>query len=292
MAELQERAMLVHLKIEQWTATRNDKRVVKEVAEKHQTNGRKIGNFSKKLIDPDALKQLCQVINAAREDHRDLTLPFDDVGYRLLPAVGYEGYCETMRRHGAGFDRERRKFILAYPNLVNDARTELGSLFRASEYPRHDDLARRFGFKTSFRPIPESGHFVVEVAAEQAASIDQEARQAAERAASDVWHRVHDRAKKLASGLRAYADDSGEVQRNFRNSLIENIEHLADLLPKLNFMAEPGLEQMARRLKDDLCRYQADALKQAPDLRRRVAQQADQVCDDVDQVLASMSGYI
>lgn len=292
MADLQERAMLVHLTIEQWTATRNDKRVVQEVAEKHRTNGRKIGNFSKKLIDPDALKPLCQAINAAREDHRELTLPFDDVGYRLLPAVGYEGYCETMRRHRTGFERERSAFIRTYPGLVNDARTELGSLFRQSEYPRHDDLDRRFGFKTSFRPIPDSGHFVVEVAAEQTASIDQDARQAAMCAASDVWHRVHDRAKKLASGLRAYADDSGEIQRNFRSSLVENIEHLASLLPKLNFMADPGLEQMARRLKDDLCRYQADTLKQAPDLRREVARQADLVCDDVDQVLASMSGYI
>ena len=293
MAELQERAMLVHLKIEQWTATRNDKRVVDEVAAKHQTNGRKIGSFSKRLIDPDVLKPLSQAINAAREDHRELTLPFDDVGYRLLPAVGYEGYCEIMRRHGAGFDRERRKFITAYPGLVNEARTQLGSLFRASEYPRHDDLERRFGFKTSFRPIPESGHFVVEVAAEQANSIDVEARQAAERAATDVWHRVHDRAKKLASGLRAYADNhTGEVQRNFRSSLVENVTHLADLFPKLNFMADPGLEQMARRLKDDLCRFEADRLKEAPDLRREVAEKADKVCDDVDQMLASMSGYV
>ena len=292
MAELQERAMLVHLTIEQWTATRNDKRVVREVAEKHRTNGRKIGNFSKKLIDPDALKPLSQAINAAREDHRELTLPFDDVGYRLLPAVGYEGYCETMRRHRIGFERERSKFIEVYPELVSDARTELGSLFRATEYPRHDDLNRRFGFRTSFRPIPDSGHFVVEVASEQAASIDQDARRAAERAAMDVWHRVHDRAKKLATGLRAYADDSGEVQRNFRSSLIENIEHLADLLPKLNFMADPGLDQMARRLKDDLCRYRADTLKQAPDLRHEIAGQADRVCDDVDKVLSSLSGYI
>ncbi len=292
MAELQERAMLVHLKIEQWTATRNDKRVVEEVAEKHRTNGRKIGSFSKKLIDPESLKPLSQSITAAREDHRELTLPFDDVGYRLLPAVGYEGYCQVMSRHGAGFDRERRKFIAGYPDLVHEARTQLGSLFRASEYPRHDDLERRFGFKTSFRPIPESGHFMVEVAAEQSSTIDVEARQAAERAATDVWHRVHDRAKKLASGLRAYADDhTGEVQRNFRCSLIENVIHLADLLPKLNFMADPGLEQMARRLKDDLCRFEAETLKEAPDLRREVAAKADKVCDDVDHVLATMSGY-
>ena len=292
MAHLQENAMLVHLTIEQWTATRNDKRVVEEVAEKHRTNGRKIGNFSKKLIDPEALKPLSQTINAAREDHRELTLPFDDVGYRLLPAVGYEGYCETMRRHGAGFERERRKFIQVYPGLVHDARTQLGSLFRASEYPRHDDLERRFGFKTSFRPIPESGHFVVEVAAQQATSIDIEARQAAERAATDVWHRVYDKARMLASGLRAYADDSGEVQRNFRKSLVENVAHLADLLPKLNFMSDPGLEQMARRLKDDLCQFEADTLKEAPDLRREVAKKAEKVCADVDQVLATMSGYL
>ena len=103
---------------------------------------------------------------------------------------------------------------------------------------------------------------------------------------------MHDRARKLASGLRAYADDSGEVQRNFRKSLVENVTHLADLLPNLNFMADPALDQMARRLKDELCRFEADALKQAPDLRRDVAAKAEKVCDDADQVLASMSGYI
>ncbi|MGI9498819.1 MAG: hypothetical protein ACR2P3_02175, partial [Geminicoccaceae bacterium] len=129
MAALQENAMLVHLKIEQWTATRNDKRVVEEVAEKHRTNGRNIGNFNKKLIDRDALQRLSKTINAARDDHRELTLPFDDDGYRLLPAVGYEGYCDTMRRHRARFDRERRSFVAAYPGLVHDARSQLGSLF-------------------------------------------------------------------------------------------------------------------------------------------------------------------
>ncbi len=292
MAELQQRAMLVHLTIEQWTATRNDRRVVDEVAKNHQTIGRNIGSFSKKLIDPTALKPLTKAVAAARKDHRALTLPFDDAGYRLLPAVGYEGYCEIMRRHRSAFDRQRGRFISAYSHLVNDARSQLGSLFRASEYPRPEFLDRRFGFKTSFRPIPESGHFVVEVAAEQADAIDQEARQAAERAASDVWHRVHERAKKLASGLRAYADDTGEVQRNFRPSLVENVTHLADLLPRLNFMADPSLDRMARRLKDDLCQYEASTLKEAPDLRKEVTAKADQVCSDVDQVLDAMAGYV
>lgn len=82
------------------------------------------------------------------------------------------------------------------------------------------------------------------------------------------------------------------MRRNFRSSLIENVVHLAALLPKLNFMGDPRLDQMAERLKDELGRYQAETLKEAPTLRREVADKADAVRTEVDQVLQSMHGYL
>ncbi|MDH3664568.1 MAG: DUF3150 domain-containing protein, partial [Alphaproteobacteria bacterium] len=202
MAALQERAMLVHLNLRHWTATKNDRRVVEEVAEKHQTNGCDIGSFNKRLINPEALKPIKQLVGQARTDHYELSLPFDDAGWRLLPAAAYEGYCAQMSRHRERFERHRDAFLRDYEDLVRDAERELGTLYRAREYPTRGRLAERFGFKTAFRPIPDGGHFVVDVAAEQKDSIDRETLQAAERAAADVWQRVHDRAQKLAAGLR------------------------------------------------------------------------------------------
>jgi hypothetical protein len=292
MAALQERAMLVHLSLKHWSGSRNDKRVVAEVASAHRTNGRDIGRFSKNLIDPEALRPIKKLIGEARCDHYELTLPFDDDGYRLLPAAAYEGYCAVMRRHRARFEDRRAGLLDDYDRLILEAQHELGSLYDACDYPRRDQLAERFGFKTAFRPIPDGGHFVVEVAAEQKDAIDQDTHEAAERAMTEVWQRVHDRARKLTEGLRAYVDDQGEVQRNFRSSLIDNVVHLADLLPKLNFMGDPRLDQMARRLKDELGRYEAETLKEAPALRREVADKADAVRAEVDQVLRSMNGYL
>lgn len=292
MVALQERAMLVRLNLRHWTATKNDRSVVDEVAEKHQTNGRDIGCFNKRLIDPAALKPIKKLVDNARSDHYELSLPFDDAGWRLLPADIYEGYCVQMRRHRERFERCRDAFLGQYNDLARDAERELGSLYRRNEYPVRDQLAERFGFKTDFRPIPDSGHFVVEVAAEQKASIDRNTLEAAERAAADVWQRVHDRAQKLASGLRDYADDSGKVQRNFRKSLVENVTHLADLLPKLNFMGDPGLDRMASRLKDELCQFEADTLKADPTLRREIVTKAEAVETEVDQVLETMGGYL
>lgn len=292
MAALQERAMLVHLNLRHWTATKNDKRVVDEVAEKHQTNGRNIGNFNKQLIDPKALRPIKTLVSRARTDHYELSLPFDDAGWRLLPAAVYEGYCAQMRRHRERFERCRDDFLGQYAERVHDAAKELGTLYRPNEYPSRERLAGRFGFKTDFRPIPESDHFVVEVAAEQKDVIDRDTHEAAERAITDVWERVQKRARLLASGLRAYTDDTGEVQRNFKSSLVENVGHLADLLPKLNFIGDQRLNQMAERLKEELCQIEAETLKANSTLRHQVANKADAVEADVDKVLEAMGGYL
>lgn len=287
---LQERAMLVALTIGVWGGTRTNKNVVGEVAEKHQAKTKEVGRFTQFLVDQKALKDIKAIANAARQDHYDLTLPFDNFGFRILPAANYEAYTGHMRKHREAFEIERDRLIARYQDLVDQAMAETGTLFDRGYYPHQEEIAGRYEYKTTFRPIPESGHFVVDVAADQKEMIDAQTFAAVERAQADAWVRVLEKSAKLAEGLRAYADsETGERKRNFHDSLVNNVEALADMLPKLNFTGDKKLDDMARRLKTELALYAAGTLKESPSIREKVAEAAEKVSKDARDVLAASS---
>jgi hypothetical protein len=69
-----------------------------------------------------------------------MTLPWDDNGYRVLPAAAYMNHLEKMRtlsKHfAAAVDILARQFL----TLIDQARMRLGGLFREADYPTPEEL--------------------------------------------------------------------------------------------------------------------------------------------------------
>jgi len=279
---LEEKAMLVKLSISTWSARRHDKKVSDEVADMKGAD-KDAGRYNKMLFSGDSVaSKIVKYAALAREDHYDLTLPWLDDGYRILPSKNYDRYMKKMREQRAGFDALVAELSSTYDALVGDAKTRLKDMFNAGDYPRPAEIARRYAFDVNISPIPAAGDFRVSLSSDDTEQIKKEIEQrmkAAEAAAMrDVWNRLHDVVKKMAEKM----SDKDAV---FRDTLITNMCELAELLPALNITDDPELEKMRRQVEKTLCSYEPKALRNDDKERAAAAR-------DAQAILDAMAGYM
>ena len=93
---LSSRAMLCSLSISMWSARKHDPEASEEIAQRHGAQP-DAGRYHKVLLPKAALAEVQKIVSEARQDHYFMTLPWDDNGYRVLPAAAYMDHTERMR---------------------------------------------------------------------------------------------------------------------------------------------------------------------------------------------------
>ena len=283
------RAILVSLNIQQWTGSKHDKKVSEEVATAHQSDV-SMGRFQKRLVAKEALEKLRGITSAARHEHYNRTLPWQDGGSRILSSKGYFDYAEKMREYSAQWDAAVAEFVAEYPQMVQDARRRLNGLFKDEDYPTLQRMCRKFAFRFDVLPMPTGKDFRVELGDEETArvrsEIEQSVNESIRAAMADVWARLHEVVTRMQERLTAYSvDKDGTVSHAFRDSIVGNIRELLDTLPTLNITEDDTLKQMAQRVEQDLCAFTPDQLREDEAARKQTAQAAE-------QILTSMEAYL
>ena len=151
-------AMLVTLRIHGWSGRRYDRKASQYVALHHDAAA-SAGRYNKRLLPKAALAALNATLNEARKTHYHHSLPWDDLGARLLPVANYERYTVALNDLIERMLTERSRFLADYDNQVERARLDLGRLFRPDDYPSRDELRGRFSARYPHRPCARFGAF-------------------------------------------------------------------------------------------------------------------------------------
>lgn len=277
---LSDKAMLVSLSVSQWTARKLDKKVTKEVAERHQVADG-FGRYNKNLVNRDSIQQIQSVSSAIRQYHYENTMPWNDNGDRLLPASNYLQYTEQMRKYRSQFDEAVDSFCASYPVLVEDARVQLNGLFVEADYPPVESIRGRFSVSVDVNPIPIASDFRVTLNDDEVQTIKQSielrSQEKLEIATRDLWQRLYEAINHMAKTLR-------DPEKNFKNSLVGNVKELSDLLPRLNVTNDPKL--------NELCKQASASLSVEPDALRDNASVRLQTANRAADILNAMNGYI
>jgi hypothetical protein len=77
-------------------ARKHDKDASEEIATRHGAQS-DAGRYHKILLPKAALAEIQKIVSEARQEHYFMTLPWDDNGYRVLPAAVYMDHVEKMR---------------------------------------------------------------------------------------------------------------------------------------------------------------------------------------------------
>src|SRR5215475_14659554 len=126
---LSSRAMLCSLSISQWSASKHDRQASEEIAAHHGAQP-DVGRYNKLLIPRETLAEVRRIAGEARREHYFMTLPWDDGGYRVLPAAVYLEHAEKIRDYSRKFTAAADVFTAQFDQLVIESRSRLGGLFR------------------------------------------------------------------------------------------------------------------------------------------------------------------
>jgi hypothetical protein len=278
--DLGKKAMLVGLKISQWTARKFDAGASREVWDKHNAKPCS-GRFSKALMPGAAEREaITRNANEARAFHYSNTLPWEDDGLRILPAANYLKYSGEMAKFKNRHESLVKEFAAKYPALKKEAKKELGTLFSEDDYPSDSMIKGNFSFQVAMRPMVVSDDFRCQLGDDEVKKIQQqisaEVKGAMQSAAKEVWDRLYGAVKKMADTLH-------EPDKIFRDTLVGNIQELVDTLPRLNVMDDPALTDIIREVKDKLAGREPDKLRK--DAKARKSAEAE-----ANGILAKMAG--
>ena len=158
-------AMLVSLRISAWSGRLYDRKASNHVAVHHEASV-SAGRYNKCLLPKAAFAALTATMSKARSSHYEQTLPWDDQGSRLLTVANYEHYMQLLDGHRERMVPERTRFIEDYEDNIDQARLDLGKLFRIEDYPLQESLQGKFGIRYRITPVPDADHFMAKLASD------------------------------------------------------------------------------------------------------------------------------
>ena len=242
--DLQMEAMLVSLRITAWSGRIHDRAASDHVAAHHDASA-SAGRYHKRLLPKAAFAALTATMSEARTRHYEHSLPWDDKGARLLTVANSAHYTALMDALRERVVRERARFIADYDDHVDRARLDLGRLFRIEDYPTKEALQGKFAIGYRITPVPDAEHFIAKLASGDTDRVKRDiechiAEQLNE-AVGDLYRRLGEAVERVSDRLREAGDGKPLV---FRNSMIENVRDLVDVVPRLNIFGDDALARL------------------------------------------------
>jgi hypothetical protein len=278
MKSLAEKCILVNIRFGQWSGRIYDKKVSGEIEALHHASN--AGKYNKSLIGEEHLKDIQSVVRAARGFLREQTLPWGDNNDRILLSAYYLEFLHQFGTFKSQFEKAVQVFLTQYPDLVKKAQFKLNGMYRSSDYPSLLQLKKKFNIDVACMNISEMEDFRVKINPKDAERLKQRieeeyAARMAE-ATQDIWGRI-------AATVGHMAERLADPRNIFRDSLVDHVRRLIELLPKLNFNEDKRIKQIAFSMRSLL--VDPAALRDDAHLRHEKAQQAQQILDQIGAYL-------
>ena len=282
-------AMLVSLRISNWSGRMYDREASEEVAAQHQADPT-AGRYNKRILPKAALAKLTATTSRARTLHYQHTLPWDDSGSRLLTVANYDRYTEIIDELADKLIAHRSEFIADYPAYIDQARIDLGGLFRIADYPSTESLRDKFAVRYRITPVPDAEHFMARLASDDTdrvkRDIEAQVQERLQDAVTDLYRRLGEAVQHVSDRLRD--GDNGKALI-FRDTMIQNVRDLVDIVPRLNIFGDDRLAQLCQHVKDRIASVDPNTLRPSrqfdPAVRARVKR-------DATDLAARFAGYI
>jgi hypothetical protein len=276
-------ALRVGLSISMYLTMRKmDKRATSQVISHTTTRRKGAANVSKKLIRSNAHEDLTKLVAQIRAFHREQTVPWGDLGDRLVSNQALIDYKNNMAQLEDEFwDLAQLIPIDEYPQAVAQAQlqqTGLGYMFNENEYPSVEQLRHKFKFSLVFEAVPDVGDFRVDIGNQAASEMREQYKQVlADRinaVKQDLAERLLEPLQRMSKGLD-YAE--GEKPTGFRDTLVDNVLSIVELMRTCNLSNDARLTDVQQQLRATLSGVTPDGLRRDPNLRARTKQNVDQI---------------
>lgn len=275
-------SVLVELSMSVWTGKKLDKRASEEVTTANNA-AKGVARVNKSLLgDCAELDALQKFASNVRNMHYNSTLPWSDMGPRLLPTTRFFSYQQTFTALEAEFNRMVDAFMQAYDWEITRSQAKLGDLFDIREYPNKDDLRSKFSFKVNYLPVPDAGDWRLDIANEAQTQLKEQYathyKGQLEGAMKDIWQRLFDTLTVLSRQLSDTTTNAKgeEVTPKIYQSVFDRALEVVDLMDTCNLTGDPTMQLMQRKLAMTFRGVTVDSVKEDSHLRRETKRAIDE----------------
>jgi hypothetical protein len=229
---------------------------------------------NKHLVSKEVLKDIVACDGKIRVHFYDKTLPWNDTGVRLMPRVACHPFIEAHailenERIAAVEDFLKNK----YPGAVDQAAFRMGKLFDERDYPTVDQLRRKFYVTLDITGVPTSKDVRLN-------NSDEIFQAKVTAAVEGLW-------RKLAKPLEHFSNkmNSEEI---FRDSAVENLRAVCDMIPALNFLNDPALDAIRQEV-EKIIPADAKDLRKDKASREAAGKAASKIVSKVEAMMAAFA---
>lgn len=287
---LSRKAVLVSVNISQWTARKLDKKVTEDTNDRHHAQ-KDAGRYNKLLIDPEHLAEITALVSKARKTHYALTQPWVDEGPRILANVMYSKFADEFRTLKREFADAADRFCAGYPVYIEQRKRALNGMFNEADYPGPDEIRSKFDLDYEVTPFLEAADWRSDldddIVAEIRADLEAKSVNVVDNAMKHTIAQIVERVGKMATKLAEFKPSGGKgdpAENTFKDTLVENVRELAEVLPAFNLTNDPKLTEITERIKRELCVEDAKALRKNDGARAVVAKSAEEIVNAVSEL--------
>lgn len=268
--------MLGNLSMGAWSARVSAKKVARDAEIKANA---KNGTYtaSKKLADGVVeLEQVKSFQSETRAMWYKKAERWLDDGTRAFKGVNTMDITQWFNDRKRTHDGLVQRFGQVYQTVVTGKQFDLGSDYNPRDYPPLDVVLAKFKFKFDYFPIPDSDDIriidgipqneVDDMVAEAEKRMNQRVQGSLSSAASKLFKCV----QAMQTKLSAKIGDEGSI---FRDSLVENLVEIVEIMPNLNITDDPALKALTVEAKK-LTLYSPTILREDATARELAAKKA------------------
>lgn len=269
---IRDKALLVAVHARTWAARKASQQAITIVTEK---TGAKRSSLAatKRLIDSSAHKDILRLIGQTRKAIHEHTMPWSDNAQRLVTVAKLPQIESIMRSAKDDLDELVRKFEADYPDIVETARRDLGSLFDPMDYPSANEIAERFVMDLDVSPIPDGAQFDLLKLGQSdiddmTKSLERDMTRKLSTAMLDPYRRM---VATLDSAGASWSADAVRIHA----SVTDNLKAMADNCRELDLTGSPDLASVLDDIEKIATQYQDSKALRDESVRAEAKQQVE-----------------
>lgn len=274
-------ALIVNLSRSVPDLVKNDPEAAKALAKIMKADKRAV-RTTKSLIDSAALKALRSFSREIYQWHIRNTVPWGDLGQRLIPNSRLIDYQNDMNKFEQTFNALAENVLLEYPACCGRAQAFLGEMFDAALFPSLEELRSKMGIRVSYEPIADPDNFIVKVGNQAADELKKQYNDVLSNRMGSISNHIFERLREPLANLVLRLDYAeGERPSGFRNTLVDNVTEIVNLMDTCNFNNDPKLDAIKRGLRSALKGVTPDGLREDAGLRSTTKQGVQKIIDQL-----------
>lgn len=286
MSVIANSAVLVRLNISVWGASKRNKDLENEVARGKNADPKAMRMYDNLMVGSTGHKDVQKHAANVRLWHTNMTLPWDERGYRLCPTSLFLDYKSQHNLKKAAFDSMLDTFRVKYFSYRETARQYRGDMFNENDYPPVQEVMSKFAWNFVVAPVPESGHLCIDLPEQEMQELRQSCDEEVERKVAEAAKENEKRLLKELQGISAKCTDTGDDdeddKKRWHDTFVTNPIDLCRILKHMNLSNDLKVEEARQRLEDVMAGKTKEMFKDSPTIRQEVKDEVDSIIKSYD----------